>query len=282
MTNFGHEYVWHCHILGHEENDMMRPLVLNTTPNNILWRNTSTGENVVWFMNGITWNGQSGTVTPVAPATGWNIVGVGDFNGNGQSDIVWRNANTGENVVWYMNGTTWTGLFSYIATVNPATGWNIAGVGDFTGDGKPDILWRNANTGENVIWHMNGATWTDAFNYVATVNPAAGWNIAGVGDFNSDGKPDILWRNASTGANVVWYMSGTTWDGLSVGILPSLASQWVVGGLGDFNNDVKLDILWRDTATGANMAWFLDGVTQIGTANTTPITDQNWTIKAVQ
>jgi FtsP/CotA-like multicopper oxidase with cupredoxin domain len=30
MTNFGHEYTWHCHILGHEENDMMRPLVLNT------------------------------------------------------------------------------------------------------------------------------------------------------------------------------------------------------------------------------------------------------------
>jgi FtsP/CotA-like multicopper oxidase with cupredoxin domain len=27
-TNFGHEYTWHCHILGHEENDMMRPLVL--------------------------------------------------------------------------------------------------------------------------------------------------------------------------------------------------------------------------------------------------------------
>ncbi|MBI4772084.1 MAG: chitobiase/beta-hexosaminidase C-terminal domain-containing protein, partial [Chloroflexi bacterium] len=28
MTNFGWEYVWHCHILGHEENDMMRPLVM--------------------------------------------------------------------------------------------------------------------------------------------------------------------------------------------------------------------------------------------------------------
>jgi FtsP/CotA-like multicopper oxidase with cupredoxin domain len=26
LNNFGHEYVWHCHILGHEENDMMRPL----------------------------------------------------------------------------------------------------------------------------------------------------------------------------------------------------------------------------------------------------------------
>jgi hypothetical protein len=29
MTNFGYEYVWHCHLLGHEENDMMRPMVLN-------------------------------------------------------------------------------------------------------------------------------------------------------------------------------------------------------------------------------------------------------------
>jgi FtsP/CotA-like multicopper oxidase with cupredoxin domain len=28
MTNFGWEYVWHCHLLGHEENDMMRPLVM--------------------------------------------------------------------------------------------------------------------------------------------------------------------------------------------------------------------------------------------------------------
>jgi FtsP/CotA-like multicopper oxidase with cupredoxin domain len=28
LTNFGYEYVWHCHLLGHEENDMMRPMVL--------------------------------------------------------------------------------------------------------------------------------------------------------------------------------------------------------------------------------------------------------------
>ncbi|MFZ0035484.1 MAG: fibronectin type III domain-containing protein [Sedimentisphaerales bacterium] len=32
MTNFGWEYVWHCHMLGHEENDFMRPLVLNVPP----------------------------------------------------------------------------------------------------------------------------------------------------------------------------------------------------------------------------------------------------------
>ncbi|MBI3843808.1 MAG: fibronectin type III domain-containing protein [Planctomycetes bacterium] len=32
MTNFGWEYVWHCHLLGHEENDMMRPLVFVNPP----------------------------------------------------------------------------------------------------------------------------------------------------------------------------------------------------------------------------------------------------------
>jgi hypothetical protein len=29
MTNVGWEYVWHCHLLGHEENDMMRPFVVH-------------------------------------------------------------------------------------------------------------------------------------------------------------------------------------------------------------------------------------------------------------
>ena len=29
ITDFAWEYVWHCHILSHEENDMMRPIVLN-------------------------------------------------------------------------------------------------------------------------------------------------------------------------------------------------------------------------------------------------------------
>jgi FtsP/CotA-like multicopper oxidase with cupredoxin domain len=32
LTNFGWEYVWHCHLLGHEENDMMRPVILQVSP----------------------------------------------------------------------------------------------------------------------------------------------------------------------------------------------------------------------------------------------------------
>ena len=31
-VNFGWEYVWHCHLLGHEENDMMRPVIVSVSP----------------------------------------------------------------------------------------------------------------------------------------------------------------------------------------------------------------------------------------------------------
>jgi hypothetical protein len=32
LANFGHEYTWHCHLLGHEENDMMRPMMVAAVP----------------------------------------------------------------------------------------------------------------------------------------------------------------------------------------------------------------------------------------------------------
>ena len=31
--------------------------------------------------------------------------------------------------------------------------WKVVGTGDFNGDGKSDILWRNTSTGENAIWN---------------------------------------------------------------------------------------------------------------------------------
>jgi hypothetical protein len=33
LVNFGWEYVWHCHLLGHEENIMMRPIIFGVAPN---------------------------------------------------------------------------------------------------------------------------------------------------------------------------------------------------------------------------------------------------------
>ncbi len=60
ITNFGWEYVWHCHILGHEENDMMRALVLAVPPDaptNVTATQFGTGNTqsvvVTWVDNAI-------------------------------------------------------------------------------------------------------------------------------------------------------------------------------------------------------------------------------------
>ena len=54
----------------------------------------------------------------------------------------------------------------------------------------------------------------------------ANWHIAGTGDFNADGRSDILWQNASTGECSLWLMNGTTFmTGISLGAVPL---QWSI------------------------------------------------------
>jgi hypothetical protein len=144
--------------------------------------------------------------------------------------------------------------------------------GDFNGNGKPDIVWRNPTTGENLVWLMNGTS------YGSTINlPAApsSWSIAGAGDFSGDGKPDILWRNATTGENLVWLMNGTSYG--STVNLPMAPSSWSIVGVGDFSGDGKPDIVWRNPTTGENLVWLMNGTSYGSTVNL-PSAPTNWFI----
>ena len=51
----------------------------------------------------------------------------------------------------------------------------IAGTGDYNGDGKPDIVWTNTLTGERTVWLMNGTALSSSL-YLANI--PAGWSIA--------------------------------------------------------------------------------------------------------
>jgi len=102
-----------------------------------------------------------------------------------------------------------------------------------------------------------------------------GGTVSVPADFNADGKPDILWRNTTTGANVVWFMDGTTITGAAD--LPGAPVVWSIVGTADFNGDTHPDILWRNTTTGANVVWFMDGTTITGAADL-PGAPIEWTI----
>src|SRR5438094_7633484 len=129
----------------------------------------------------------------------------------------------------------------YVRTVADTT-WQVAGIGDFDGDGKADILWRNANTGQNYLYPMDGVAIKPTEGYLRTVADTT-WQVAGIGDFDGDGKADILWRNSSSGENYIYLMNGTAI--LTEGYLRSVADPaWQVKGVGDFDGAGKADTSW--------------------------------------
>jgi FG-GAP-like repeat len=172
--------------------------------------------------------------------------GTHDFNGDGFSDIAWRDTSANA-AVWLMNGSQilQSGGFGQIPN------WSIVGQRDFNGDGKYDWLWRDTS-GDVAIWFMNGVqvSWSAFLGQVPT-----SWQIVGTGDFNGDGNGDILWRD-NVGDVAIWFMNGSQVSS-SVG-LGQVPTSWTISQVGDFNGDGKGDILWRDNV-GDVAIWFMNG-----------------------
>jgi hypothetical protein len=188
-----------------------------------------------------------------------------DFNGDGRSDILWRDGG-GSVAQWLMNGFAVT---ANNIIGNIPTSWSVVGQRDFDGDGKSDILWRDGG-GSVAIWLMNGATVSSAvtIGYIP-----ANWSVAGTGDFDGNGKGDILWRDG--GGNVaLWLMNGTVISAaVAIGTIPA---NWNVVGTGDFDGNGKSDILWRDG--GGNVAaWFMNGASLVSVVTLGNI-PANWNV----
>lgn len=167
-----------------------------------------------------------------------------DYNGDGVSDLLWRNSSDGRNAIWLSANSATPQAVSQVAD----QAWRVVGEGDFNGDGVSDLFWRNSDDGRNQIWlSANSATQQT----VATVS-ASSWQVAGIGDFNGDGVSDVFWRNSSDGRNAIWLSANSTTP-QSVSAVGS--SAWQVAGVGDYNGDGISDVLWRNSSDGRNAIW---------------------------
>ena len=250
----------------------LNALADNNLRTDLAWHRTS-GENVLWQLEG---NQIAGLpFLPLLADPGAQIQATGDLNGDGFTDLVWRNVNTGANFIWALDGSgNFLGQVDLPPIANDLN-WRIGGTGDFNGDGNIDIVLRNPVTDENIIWIMSGTT-LSGIEFL----PKAGdsnWQIQATGDFDLDGRPDIVFRNQATGDNIVWFMNGTTLAGIE--FLPKVAdTNWQIRGTGDFNRDGQTDLFFHNTASGENIVWNLNRLAFDGQITFLPsVPDLAWT-----
>jgi hypothetical protein len=160
-----------------------------------------------------------GTGTGFSPrvrlgASGWNgmreVTAVGDLNSDGNPDLVAVQAATGD-LYFYPGQRTRLGARQPLGR----GGWNsmgqLSGVGDFSGDGRADLVARQNATGD--LWLYRGTGSATAFR-TRTRLGASGWNhmrdLVGVGDFDRDGKADLVAVEARTSRLFLYAGRGTS------------------------------------------------------------------------
>jgi len=170
--------------------------------NDILWRNSGHGGNVIWFMDEDIRVSYYNILS--VSDLNWSIATTGYMDDDGKSDIVWQNNDTGALLVWYMNGGE-RKSYNYLPTQEDLN-YELKVVGDFDEDGIADLLFRDKQSGELLVWIMSE---NEIANSVKLSNYLdSSWELVSAKDFNSDGYLDLLYHNSSDGTNIVWFMQG--------------------------------------------------------------------------
>ncbi len=196
-------------------------------------------------------------------------VAVGDFNGDGKPDLATANADYGGSYVSVLLGNGDGTLQTARSFATGGLAYSIA-VGDFNGDGRPDLTVANQDTNTVSVLLGNGdGTFQTAQNFAAGLNPT----FVAVGDFNGDGKPDLVVTNnyspgISYGLSVLLGDGDGTFQAaqnFGVGNGPSSVT------VADFNGDGKADLAVANISSSSDTVSVL-----LGNGNGTFQTAQNF------
>ena len=194
-----------------------------------------------------------GTV-PLTRDLAWRVAGIGDFDGDGRDDVLLRKTDGR----WYFYPMDGRNVPAGRGTVRMTRtlAWQMAGVGDFDGDGKDDVLLRRRDDGRWFFYPMNGRAPSPGRGTVPLTWDLA-WGLAGVGDFDADGRHDVLLRHTDGRWRYYPMQGRRVLDGAGVVDLADDTST-TIAGIGDLNGDGRDDVLAR-LANGDWQYYALDG-----------------------
>ncbi|MCX4526377.1 MULTISPECIES: FG-GAP-like repeat-containing protein [unclassified Streptomyces] len=195
--------------------------------------------------------------------------GFGDLDNDRRSDVLVRDE---AGRLWFLPGD---GTGKKVGS----GGWNgmsaLTRHGDFTGDGKEDVVAREASTGKLWLYPGEGNGWLGDRKLIGS----GGWNgmslITAFGDHTGDGRSDVVARETSTGK--LWLYPGTA-SGLADRVLIGRSGWGVMNalvGAGDMNGDGRPDLVARETSTGK--LWLYPG-TASGLADRVLIGRSGWNV----
>ena len=190
-------------------------------------------------------NGSGGMRDPQTIGTGWQgfdrLVVPGHWMGDSIPDVLARKQSTGE---LYLYEATDNGGFR--SGVRIGSGWNglqlVTGVGDFNGDGHPDLVARHTN-GDLYLFRGNGHG-----GFLPNVRIGYNWQamdtLAGVGDWDGDGYVDLVARSASGRPYLYRGAGGYRFASHAV-VGPGWEAMTAIIGAGDTDRDGTTDLYAR-------------------------------------
>jgi hypothetical protein len=107
-------------------------------------------------------------------------------------------------------------------------------------------------------------------------NPGAGYSVGGTGDYNGDGKADILLHN-DNGVNVIWEMSGPAVTGAVFAGNPGAGYTTAVTGI-DVNGDGAADLVVQNTASSTLVGYTLNTSAAITAGAVLGTPGAGWTV----
>jgi hypothetical protein len=187
----------------------------------------------------------------------WRPVGIGDFNGDGQTDLLFQNQRDGSVQYWELKNGQLQGIHS-LGTVSPD--WQARTTADLGGKGISDLILQQGQDGPLALWRFDGPNVVARAPLPADICGA----LLAAGDLAGDGRIDLLSHSGDE-----LYRTPPGGAAVRLGAVPQ---SWAFAGTVRLDGGAADDLLFEDLSDGSYHTWKLDG--QGGLAGSALLTEE--------